>query len=121
MPAVQIKGRVPDTTAALFDLAVDVMAQTSQVVRRHRGGVTRTVAFTQNAAVIAALTEWSEAVLAQHPELARELAATRLADEGVALDKRGVLKQALLEAQIAVPAGVGGGGDVGKPADPDDR
>ncbi len=95
MAAVQIKGRVPETTAALFDLAVDVMAQTAQVVRRHRGGVTRTVAFTQNAAVIAALTEWAEAVLARHPELARELATARLADEEIDTNKRRALGEAL--------------------------
>lgn len=103
MAAVQIKGRVPETTAALFDLAVDVMAQTAQVVRRHRGGVTRTVAFTQNAAVIAALTEWSEAVLEQHPDLARELAAVRMVDEEVDLDKRRALAEALTEAGLSVP------------------
>jgi hypothetical protein len=95
MAAVQIKGRVPETTAALFDLAVDVMAQTAQVVRRHRGGVTRTVAFTQNAAVIAALTEWAEAVLTDNPELARELADARLADEAVEPDRRRALSEAL--------------------------
>ena len=77
MGTVQIKGRIPDDVAALFDLAVDVMAQTTQVQRRHRGGVTRTVAFTQNAAVIAALTDWSEAVLADNPELASKLAEHR--------------------------------------------
>jgi 2-oxo-4-hydroxy-4-carboxy--5-ureidoimidazoline (OHCU) decarboxylase len=95
MAVVQIKGRVPETTAALFDLAVDVKAQTAHVVRTHRGGVTRTVAFTQNAAVIAALTEWAEAVLAQHPDLARELATARLADEQIDPDKRRALREAL--------------------------
>lgn len=105
MAAVQIKGRVPETTAALFDLAVDVMAQTAQVVRRHRGGVTRTVAFTQNAAVIAALTEWSEAVLEQHPDLARELAAERLADEGIDSDKRRALGEALVTLGVEATEG----------------
>ncbi len=100
MAAVQIKGRVPETTAALFDLAVDVMAQTAQVVRRHRGGVTRTVAFTQNAAVIAALTEWTEAVLAEHPELARSIAAERIADLTAEPDKRRALEQGLRASGI---------------------
>jgi hypothetical protein len=100
MAAVQIKGRVPETTAALFDLAVDVMAQTAQVVRRHRGGVTRTVAFTQNAAVIAALTEWTEAVLSEHPELARSIALERLADSETEPDKRRALEQGLRDAGI---------------------
>ena len=63
MATVQIKGRVPEDVAALFDLAVDIMARTSKVERRHRGGATRTVAFTQNAAVIAALTDWADAVI----------------------------------------------------------
>jgi hypothetical protein len=103
MAAVQIKGRVPETTAALFDLAVDVMAQTAQVVRRHRGGVTRTVAFTQNAAVIAALTDWTEAVLTENPGLARELAAERIADPEMNADKRRALVDALLEAGFSVP------------------
>jgi hypothetical protein len=98
MAAVQIKGRVPETTAALFDLAVDVMAQTAQVVRRHRGGVTRTVAFTQNAAVIAALTEWSEAVLAEHPELAQSLAAERMADPEADPERCRALELALRDA-----------------------
>jgi hypothetical protein len=98
MAAVQIKGRVPETTAALFDLAVDVMAQTAQVVRRHRGGVTRTVAFTQNAAVIAALTEWTEAVLAEHPELALSIAAERMADPEADPEKRRALDKALRDA-----------------------
>lgn len=105
MAAVQIKGRVPETTAALFDLAVDVMAQTAQVVRRHRGGVTRTVAFTQNAAVIAALTEWTEAVLAEHPELARSIAEARIADPETEPDKRSALARALSDAGIQMPAG----------------
>ena len=100
MAAVQIKGRVPETTAALFDLAVDVMAQTAQVVRRHRGGVTRTVAFTQNAAVIAALTEWTEAVLAGHPELALSIAAERMADPGADPDKRRALERALRDSGL---------------------
>jgi hypothetical protein len=100
MAAVQIKGRVPETTAALFDLAVDVMAQTAQVVRRHRGGVTRTVAFTQNAAVIAALTEWTEAVLAEHTELARSIAEERLGDPETKPDKRRVLEQGLRDVGI---------------------
>ena len=95
MTAVQIKGRVPEPTAALFDLAVDVMAQTAHVVRRHRGGVTRTVAFTQNAAVIAALTDWTEAVLTAHPDLAHQLAAERLTDTEIATEQRRVLGEAL--------------------------
>jgi hypothetical protein len=109
MAAVQIKGRVPEKTAALFDLAVDVMAQTAQVVRRHRGGVTRTVAFTQNAAVIAALTEWTEAVLAEYPELALSLAAERIADPEVDPDKRRALEQGLREAGLRSTAGTAGG------------
>lgn len=103
MAAVQIKGRVPDSTAALFDLAVDVMAQTAQVVRRHRGGVTRTVAFTQNAAVIAALTDWAEAVLAENPDLARTLAAERLTDTDIDRERRRALGEALIEAGIDLP------------------
>ena len=78
MGTVQIKGRVPEDVAALFDLAVDIMAQTTQVERRHRGGVTRTVAFTQNAAVIAALTDWTDAVIEANPDLARRLADRQL-------------------------------------------
>lgn len=105
MAAVQIKGRVPETTAALFDLAVDVMAQTAQVVRRHRGGVTRTVAFTQNAAVIAALTDWAEAVLTENPDLARQLAAERLRDTEVGPEERRALGEALIDAGIDVPSG----------------
>ena len=104
MAAVQIKGRVPESTAALFDLAVDVMAQTAQVVRRHRGGVTRTVAFTQNAAVIAALTDWAEAVLAENPDLARTLAAERMSDTEIDRERRRALGDALIEAGIDVPA-----------------
>jgi hypothetical protein len=80
MATVQIKGRVPEDVAALFDLAVDIMAQTSKVERRHRGGTTRTVAFTQNAAVIAALTDWADAVIDAQPELAQRLAAERGTD-----------------------------------------
>ena len=110
MAAVQIKGRVPESTAALFDLAVDVMAQTAQVVRRHRGGVTRTVAFTQNAAVIAALTDWAEAVLAENPDLARQLADERLSDTDVDPDRRRALGEALIEAGIDMPAAPPAGG-----------
>ena len=84
MGTVQIKGRVPEDVAALFDLAVDIMAQTSKVERRHRGGATRTVAFTQNAAVIAALTDWTDAVIDAYPELARRLASERASDPGQA-------------------------------------
>jgi hypothetical protein len=120
MAAVQIKGRVPETTAALFDLAVDVMAQTAQVVRRHRGGVTRTVAFTQNAAVIAALTDWAEAVLAENPDLAHQLAAKRLTDTETDPERRHALGEALLEAGIALPgdlpAGAGAGDRIGESA-----
>ena len=82
MRTVQIKGRIPGDIAALFDLAVDVMAQTTQVERRHRGGTTRAVAFTQNAAVIAALTDWTELVLTANPGLARDLAQRRLGQRG---------------------------------------
>ncbi len=103
MAAVQIKGRVPESTAALFDLAVDVMAQTAQVVRRHRGGVTRTVAFTQNAAVIAALTDWAEAVVAENPDLARTLAAERLTDTEIDRERRRALGEALIEVGIDLP------------------
>jgi hypothetical protein len=103
MAAVQIKGRVPENTAALFDLAVDIMAQTAQVVRRHRGGVTRTVAFTQNAAVIAALSEWAESVVEQHPDLARELAAAKLADPGTGPERRRALSLALAECGVDDP------------------
>ena len=80
MGTVQIKGRVPDDVAERFELAVDIMAQTTKVERRHRGGATRTVAFTQNAAVIAALTDWSEAVISNHPDLARDAARKRRAE-----------------------------------------
>ena len=80
MGTVQIKGRVPDDVAARFELAVDIMAQTTKVERRHRGGATRTVAFTQNAAVIAALTDWAEAVISSHPDLARDVAGRRRAE-----------------------------------------
>ena len=72
MGTVQIKGRIPEDVAALFDLAVDIKAQTTHVERRHRGGVTRTVAFTQNAAVIAALTDWTDAVIDANPDLAQQ-------------------------------------------------
>lgn len=80
MGTVQIKGRVPEDVAALFDLAVDIMARTSKVERRHRGGVTRTVAFTQNAAVIAALTDWADAVIEANPDLGQQVAAERASD-----------------------------------------
>ena len=100
MGTVQIKGRIPDDIAALFDLAVDVMAQTTQVQRRHRGGVTRTVAFTQNAAVIAALTDWTDAVLAEHRELATRLAGDRLDDPALDSDKRRALHGALAAAGL---------------------
>ena len=100
MGTVQIKGRIPDDIAALFALAVDVMAQTTQVQRRHRGGVTRTVAFTQNAAVIAALTDWTEAVLAEHRELATQLAGDRLDDPALDPDKRQALHAALAAAGL---------------------
>ena len=95
MGTVQIKGRIPDDVAALFDLAVDVMAHTTQVERRHRGGVTRTVAFTQNAAVIAALTDWTEAVLAANRELSCELAAQRLGDPDLDHARRQALRERL--------------------------
>lgn len=93
MGTVQIKGRIPEDIAAQFDLAVDIMAQTSQVERRHRGGVTRTVAFTQNAAVIAALADWADAVITTHPDLARQLAARRLADPDLEPAKREALEE----------------------------
>ena len=111
MAAVQIKGRVPEATAALFDLAVDVMAQTAQVVRRHRGGATRTVAFTQNAAVIAALTEWTEAVLVAHPDLAVALAADRIADPETDPSKREALERGLRDAGMALPNRTAGSPD----------
>ena len=101
MGTVQIKGRIPDDIAALFALAVDVMAQTTQVQRRHRGGVTRTVAFTQNAAVIAALTDWTEAVLAEHRELARQLAAERLADTALGPARHAALQSGLEVIELA--------------------
>lgn len=91
MGTVQIKGRIPEDIAAQFDLAVDIMAHTSQVERRHRGGVTRTVAFTQNAAVIAALADWADSVISTHPALARQLAARRLADADLEPAKRDAL------------------------------
>jgi hypothetical protein len=96
---VQIKGRVPEDVAALFELAVDIMARTTHVERRHRGGATRTVAFTQNAAVIAALTDWSDAVIEAHPRLARQLADHKLSDPDTSADV-----QAALDARVqAVP------------------
>ena len=91
MGTVQIKGRVPEDVAALFDLAVDIMAQTTHVERRHRGGATRTVAFTQNAAVIAALTDWAEAVVDANPALARQLAEQRLSDPATTPEARAAL------------------------------
>ena len=100
MGTVQIKGRIPDDVAALFDLAVDVMAQTTQAQRRHRGGVTRTVAFTQNAAVIAAISDWTDTVLALNPQLALQLAADRLADPDVDRGKREALQQGLCSAGL---------------------
>lgn len=91
MGTVQIKGRVPDDVAARFELAVDIMAQTTKVERRHRGGTTRTVAFTQNAAVIAALTDWAEAVVDANPALARQLAEQRLSDPATTPEARAAL------------------------------
>lgn len=100
MGTVQIKGRIPEDVATLFELAVDVMAQTTQVERRHRGGVTRTVAFTQNAAVIAALTDWTDAVLAANPELSHQLAASRLGDPAIDPGRRDTLRSALTSAGL---------------------